>query len=554
MKNMDKIIPERMLLQKKKQEVQRSNLAVAYYRVSDEEQIDGQSLTTQREKIQKYADEHGLVIVAWFGDEGVSGKTVSRRTSVTDMLKFCIARKGKVDELGYALFYNMKRASREAISYYSQIESVFQGLGIAVRSATEYIDDTATGRFIKGVLVLNGQLDNEIKATTTTDNMEGVAKMGWWQQGFLVGYDLVRIRIAPKKKRLTLKRGKDWEKVAELFRTFADGGLTQADIVRMAKEAGIKNYKGKYMDDNAVYRMLTQPAYAGYICNKHTNFEMYEGKHFKEAIIDLETFEQVQRVISSQSRKRLGKIPKISNELYPLRRFLLCYNCQKPYYGSAPKTGGGKSHSPRYHCSRQSCRGVVPTMGAGAVNDEFAKLLKKIKPTDSTLRLYKEILNRTALKQLENINRRVKLLNDAISSINDERTTAMRRNNNGELSNKEKDELVTALDIDKLDKTDQLDKLQEQQRLKQAQIDYAMNFMHDAHKLWVDADIDLKGRFQNMIFPQGVIFNTKTLEFGTAEISPLYRYIPNKKDLSAKEKSLVVTPRGVEPLIFRMRT
>src|SRR5262249_19698612 len=148
-----------------------------------------------------------------------------------------------------------------------------QGLGIAVRSATEYIDDTATGRFIKGVLVLNGQLDNEIKSGTTTDNMEGVARLGWWQQGYLVGYELVRIRIAPKKKRLTLKRSNDWEKVATLFKVFAEGGLTQADIVRMAKEAGIRNYKGKYMDDNAVYRMLTQPAYAGYICNKHTNYE-----------------------------------------------------------------------------------------------------------------------------------------------------------------------------------------------------------------------------------------------------------------------------------------
>lgn len=58
------------------------------------------------------------------------------------------------------------------------------------------------------------------------------------------------------------------------------------------------------MDD----RLLTQPAYAGYICNKNTDFEMYEGQHFKEAIISLETFEQVQRVISSQNRKRLGTL------------------------------------------------------------------------------------------------------------------------------------------------------------------------------------------------------------------------------------------------------
>lgn len=57
-----------------------------------------------------------------------------------------------------------------------------------------------------------------------------------------------------------------------------------------------------------------------------------------------------------------------------------------------------------------------------------------------------------------------------------------------------------------------------------------------------------------MLFPERVILNTKTLEFGTSKISPLYRYVPNKKDLSVKEKSLVVTPAGFEPAIFRMRT
>lgn len=36
------------------------------------------------------------------------------------------------------------------------------------------------------------------------------------------------------------------------------------------------------------------------------------------------------------------------------------------------------------------------------------------------------------------------------------------------MSFKEKDELITALDVDKLDKVDQLEKLEEWQRLKQA--------------------------------------------------------------------------------------
>jgi len=56
-----------------------------------------------------------------------------------EMLQYCAARKGKI---GYAIFYNMKRASRDAKSYYHDFKTVLEGLGMAVRSATEYIDET----------------------------------------------------------------------------------------------------------------------------------------------------------------------------------------------------------------------------------------------------------------------------------------------------------------------------------------------------------------------------------------------------------------------------
>ena len=52
-----------------------------------------------------------------------------------------------------------------------------------------------------------------------------------------------------------------------------------------------------------------------------------------------------------------------------------------------------------------------------------------------------------------------------------------------------------------------------------------------------------------MMFPEGVILDTKTLTFGTIKISPLYRYVVNKKDPSTSEKSLMVTLRRIELLL-----
>lgn len=547
----DSSIPQRLLDQKKKQNRKRPNIAVAYIRVSDDGQIDNESLTTQKQLIQQYADRNGLEIIRWFGDEGKSAKSVSKRDDMMIMLNYCAANKGQI---GYALFYNMKRASRDAPSYYADFKTILTGLGMAVRSATEHIDDTPAGRFIEGVLVLNGQLDNETKGVTTTDNMQSVARQGWYQHGYLIGYDLKRIKVGIKKKHTTLKRNRDWEKVRDLFETYARGDFTQADIKRMAKEKGLKNFQGKYPDDNGIYRMLTQPAYAGYICSKHTNWEMYEGKHLKEAIVDLETFQRVQQVINAQSRNRTGTKVIVANELFPLKRFVRCFNCNNYLYASSPKTGGGKSYSPRYHCARKQCVGVVPSISASKANEAFNQLLSDIQPAESTLKLYKEILNRTAMKQLDNLNSRLSTLRNALSLLDEERSIAMRRWNKGEMDTEDKDEIIIRVEADRFEKKDQIANLETQQAIKKSQIDYAMNFMHDAYKLWLDADVDLRQKFQKAIFPEGVVLDTKTLKFGTQTISPLYRYILNKKDLSISEKSLVVTPAGFEPAIFWMRT
>lgn len=534
---MELAIPQRLLNQKKLLNTERPKTAVAYIRVSDDSQIEGESLDTQRERIKEYAHSQGIAIVEWFGDEGESAKTVNKREDMMAMLKYCSARKGKI---GYALFYNMKRASRDAKSYYRDFKTILEGLGMAVRSATEHIDDTPAGHFIEGVLVLNGQLDNELKSGTTIDNMNSVATQGWWQHGFLHGYDLVRIKVGVKKKHTTLKKNRDASIVSELFQAFANGGLTQSDIKRMANERGLRNYKGKPLDDNGVHRMLTQPAYAGYICSKHTNYEMHEGKHMKEAIIDIDTFQRVQQQLSATSRTRSGIKMVINNEQYPLKRFVLCFNCNNTLYASGPKTGGGKSYSPRYHCARKSCTGIVPSIKAETANELFANLLKEIQPEESTIKLYKEILNRTAMRQLDNLNQRLGVLRSALTSLESERNTAMRRWNAGNMSDNDKDDLLASIDADRLEKRDQLDALEEQQAIRQTQIDYVMNFMGNAYKLWVDADVEMRQRFQNTIFPEGVVLNTKTMQFGTSLISPLYRYVPNKKDLSVKEKSLVV--------------
>lgn len=399
------MIPERLERQKLKTNAIRSNKAVAYIRVSTEDQLDTESMKTQEAKIEEYAHREGLEIVKWFREEGKSAKTAKKRDAMQEMLIYLARNRGKI---GYALFYKMWRASRDAPSYYTDIKSTLNGLGVSVRSATEPITDTPVGRYMEGMFVLGGQLDNEVKGETAKDNMSSVAKQGWWQGSPPPGYDIKKIKISVDKYRSTLVRNGHANTVLSLYEDYATGQYTKADIKRMAKEKGLKNVQGGWLNDTSIDRLLSQPAYAGYVCNKHTNWEMFDGKHITEAIISPDLFDKVQRVLAQQS-KRANKKDKRKigiNPEYPFAKWLMCPNCHNNYRGSAPRSGNG-AHFGRYGCSSKECVGKVKSMKADILHAHFADMLGDITPTEGVLKLYKEILDRQAIKQLGNINKRL---------------------------------------------------------------------------------------------------------------------------------------------------
>ena len=61
--------------------------AFGYLRVSSEGQIEGDGFTRQRAAIEAYAKAHGIIIVRWFEERGVSGTTESNdRPAFQEML------------------------------------------------------------------------------------------------------------------------------------------------------------------------------------------------------------------------------------------------------------------------------------------------------------------------------------------------------------------------------------------------------------------------------------------------------------------------------------
>ena len=72
-------------------------------------------------------------------------------------------------------------------------------------------------------------------------------------------------------------------------------------------------------------------------------------------------------------------------------------------------------------------------------------------------------------------------------------------------------------------------------------IDYCKYFISNISHLWKNAELDLKQRFQNLIFPEGIEYDSE--KFGTARTSIIFKHL---HDIGS-DVSRVAALRGFEP-------
>ena len=450
---------------------------VAYIRISSMRQVGNESPTTQRVAIERYAEQNNLEIVAWYEDIAQSGKNADR-SGLQALLKYCLAHS---HEVSHWLVYNMRRASRDNESYTTEVKLVLRVRGITVRSATEpAVDDTKEGRFMETLLVALGQLDNEGKAEVTIDNMRSLAMQGYYQHPPVVGYSIHKTPNDAGRLRPTLKPNEMSVKVADVLERFSQGDITKADLTRYATDVGLRSRYGKKLSKDSINRLLKNPTYAGYVSDNFTNFELVPGKH--EPLISIATFERNQALLYPKST-RLNEVHTTVNKEYPLKGSLLCPNCGEPMYASAPRTGNG-GRSPRYHCSRKECRGKVKSVKTQLVHAEFRQALTKLKPSEGVLRLYKTILMREANNALGNVNKQIGDLRSELGDIDETRLKTLQKFTDDAINKEEKDQLVLALDTNKTNLMATLHDLEQQQYIREADIDLAIQIMTQVDEQW----------------------------------------------------------------------
>ena len=133
------------------------------------------SLSTQLRACEEYCRREGFEVLDRFKEEGESAKTTDR-TELQKLLKYCRTHKGKVH---FVVVYNLTRIAREKYDHFA-LRAHLKSLGISLRSATEPIDDTSTGKLMEGVLAAFAQFDNDVRSERTRAGMRAALELGRW--------------------------------------------------------------------------------------------------------------------------------------------------------------------------------------------------------------------------------------------------------------------------------------------------------------------------------------------------------------------------------------
>jgi DNA invertase Pin-like site-specific DNA recombinase len=92
--------------------------------------------------------------------------------------------KGRVH---FVVVFNLTRFARDKYDHFA-LRSHLQSIGISLRSATEPIDDTSTGKLMEGVLAAFAQFDNDVRSDRTRAGMKAALELGRWVFLAPIGY------------------------------------------------------------------------------------------------------------------------------------------------------------------------------------------------------------------------------------------------------------------------------------------------------------------------------------------------------------------------------
>lgn len=281
-----------------------------YIRVSTQEQkLHGLSLDAQRDALRRYAEAHGLNIIEWYEDEGISGrKLIRRRPALQRMLND--AKAGKFDRI---IFIKLDRYFRSVAEYY-ECQKILEANNVTWTATEEKYDlTTANGRY----WVTQKLAMAEYEADQTGERIRLVNEYKVRTGQPLTGAQSFTIAFAVGKDEETgLKNVIPNPETKELVTDFINHFLTHQSLSSSTEYINTK-YGTKY-EYGQLKKVLIDTKLYGH----------YRGNDFYcTGYIDKATWDRIQEIARGNVKKRKN------NRVYLFTGLIVCPDCGRKLTG-----------------------------------------------------------------------------------------------------------------------------------------------------------------------------------------------------------------------------
>jgi DNA invertase Pin-like site-specific DNA recombinase len=456
---------------------------IIYSRVSTDDQANfGYGRDHQRDILKTYCEINMIGIAAEFIEDH-SAKNFNRPEWIK-LESFVKANRKTIKQVLFTKWDRFSRNMEEAM----RVIRKFREWGITLNAVEQPLDlSISSQKIMLSMYLIMPEVENDDISSRTKDGQYKAAKIGAFLGTPPYGYTRVRY-----DKNASMRPNEDAPLIKEIFDRVALG----VDSLEALRKSYVK--KGYKYKKQAFLNMLRNRSYIGQVkVPQYKKEDSYWTDGLHEAIIDIKTFEKVQRVM--QGRGRNAKPPSRRNDALPLRGFLECGLCGGSLTGSVSKGNGGKYGY--YHC-RGKCKNRISAIKAEKMVNE--KCLKPIDVNDNVLELYKEILidvqkNKRGNKSEEITQINMKI-NDAIDII--EKTEDKFANDlmNHETFNK----MINRYNKNLMSLSAELASLKETKELSSKLIETAFKILKNIPQLYTEGTYEQKTNLIGLLFPKKI--------------------------------------------------
>ena len=305
---------------KEENEMNQQQITALYCRLSNEDDLDGESNSIQNQRIllQKYADDHGFTNIRFFVDDGYTGTNFSR-PAMQEMLSLVEA-----GQVGTVIVKDMSRFGRDYLQVGHYTEIVFPSKNVRFIAINDGVDSERGDSDFTPVR----NLFNDFYAKDTSRKVRAVIKAkgmrgehlnrppyGYLEDPEQKGHWIIDPETAPIVKRIydLAMQGKGPESIATILEK--DKVLMPKAVYNRRHEKALPPHPYNWSDATVV-GILERMEYTGCTCNFKTYSKSYKLKkritnkpedtyvveNTQEAIVPKELWDRVQELRQERHR------------------------------------------------------------------------------------------------------------------------------------------------------------------------------------------------------------------------------------------------------------